>query len=148
VRPPAELRTVKKWRAGGIVLVVSEKAGDAPTPWTAPMTTTGWALTLAQCGGYRRRVDGIEHIVDANTGYLRGPGQDVSTATSDTRRERYTYLELEPPFLHELPGLSACRRPLAVEPRMAFAHRMLLRSLEGWPDRLEVESAVVTMLDQ
>jgi AraC-like DNA-binding protein len=143
---PADLAISSEWCAGGIGLTTLRGA-SRPTTWTAPVMTTGWALILARRGGYRRRADGLEHIVDANTGFLRGPGQDVSTATFATRHE-LTSLQIEAPFLDHLPDLTASRGPITVEPRVALAHRMLLRGLEESPEAMSIESAVLTLVQQ
>ena len=146
-RPPAELTVIGEWSSGGIRLTTAWGA-PPPTGWTAPILTTGWALTLVRRGAYRRRGDGQEHIVDGNTGFLRGPGQQVSTATIPDTIELLTTVGIEPPFLHHLPDLTSIRGPITVEPWVALAHRLLLRSLEERDDALCMEAAVVDLVSR
>jgi AraC-like DNA-binding protein len=146
-RPPTELTVTSEWSSGGIRLTTVWGA-PPPTGWTAPILTTSWALTLVRRGAYRRRGDGHEHIVDANTGFLRAPGQEVSTATLPDTMELLTTVGIEPPFLHHLPDLTSIHGPVSVEPRVALAHRLLLHSLDESDDALGMEAAVVDLVRQ
>ena len=137
---------VSEWKAPGILLCTI-RGRTLPRPWTDPVITTGWTLTLVRRGGYRRRVDGVEHIVDTNTGFVRGPGQEVSTATFATDDE-LTCLELGAPVLHQLPDLTPMRGLIEVEPRVALAHRLMLRRLDGTTDALTIEEAVLGFVHQ
>jgi AraC-like DNA-binding protein len=146
-QPPADPVIATAWSRDGIT-IATLRGSFPPEPWTAPLLTTTWGVTLADRGAYRRRADGLEQIVDATTGFLRRPGQEVSTSTFTRMPEDVSALTLDAPFLHQLPDLSASAGPITVEPSVALAHRLLRRRLQGPPDNLGVQCAVVELVQR
>jgi AraC-like DNA-binding protein len=142
--PLSDLVATDLWSSSAVR--VTQVAGTTRlSTWMTPVVTTGWAVTLVRRGGYRRRTDGFEHIVDAGTGFLRGPDEEVSTAAFATR-EVLTSVELHAPLLHGLPDLEPRRGPLPIEPQVALAHRLLVRRAVTEGDALGVENAVVDLV--
>jgi AraC-like DNA-binding protein len=133
------------WCGWGLRLITL-RADALSTTWTAPAVTRSWGLTLARRGAYRRRVDGLEHIVDASTGFVQAPGQVVSTATSWTGVKELTTIEVRAATVEHLPGLRDGPGPIEVEPPVALSHRLLLRQIALDLDSLSIESAVLRLI--
>jgi len=146
-QPPADPVIATAWSRDGIT-IATMRGSFPPEPWTEPLLTATWGVTLAHRGAYRRRADGLEQIVDAGTGFLRRPGQEVSTATFTRTPEDITALTLDAPFLHQLPDLSASAGPITVEPPVALAHRLLRRRLQEPADNLGLQCAVVELVQR
>ena len=144
---PADPVISTVWSHDGIT-IGTMRGSFPPEPWTAPLLTTTWGVTLAYRGAYRRRADGLEQIVDAGTGFLRRPGQEVSTSTFTSIPEDLTVVTLDAPFLHQLPDLSPSAGPVTVEPPVALGHRLLRRRLQEPPDNLGVQCAVVELVQR
>ena len=98
---------------------------------------------FARHGAYRRRADGVEYIVDGNTGFVRRPGEEWSSAVFTTAFEEVTVLEVDPDRLGHLPDLTDAAGPVPVEPDVALAHRLLVRALRG--DELRVDEGVIEL---
>lgn len=146
-KPPTEPVASTAWASDGITITTIH-GSFRPAPWTAPVRTGGWTVTLARQGAFRRRTDGLEQIVDATAGFVGRPGQEVSTATFTTAPEDVTFVRLHPPFLPQLPDLTAALGPITVEPSVAFAHRLLRQRLHQHADPLGVECAVVELVQR
>jgi hypothetical protein len=95
--PHPEVVITGKWITHDGAYLRTCRESAYPSPWTPPIVTDGWAITLVQNGAYRRRVDGMEHMVDATAGFLRGPGQEVSVATFTAGYGEFTTVLIRPP---------------------------------------------------
>jgi AraC-like DNA-binding protein len=115
-----------------------------PSRWSAPEVASRWGLVLARRGAYRRRADGVEYVVDANTGFVRRPGEEWSSAPFTTAFEELTVVDFEPEALGELPVDERAGGPVNVDPPRALAHRLLVRALGG--DDLDVELGIVELV--
>ena len=111
-----------------------------PEGWSDPQVATRWALVFARSGAYRRRADGVEYIVDGNTGFVRRPGEEWSSAVFTTAYEELTVLEVDPDRLGHLPDLTDAAGPVPIQPDVALAHRLLLGALRA--DELRLEEGV------
>jgi AraC-like DNA-binding protein len=111
-----------------------------PAGWSDQEVATRWAIVFVRRGAYRRRADGVEYIVDRNTGFVRRPGEEWSSAVFTTAYEELTVLEVDPDCLGHLPELTDAAGPVPVQPDVALAHRLLVRALHG--DELQVEEGV------
>jgi AraC-like DNA-binding protein len=107
--------------------------------------TDPWAFVLVRRGAYRRRVLGIEYVVDADTGYVRRPAEERSVSFfTDALHE--LILEVEPTALDHLPDLDTSAGPFTVNPKCALAHRRLIHSLRG--DDLDIELRVFDLVHE
>ena len=108
-----------------------------------PASGTRWALVFVRCGAYRRRADGVEYIVDGNTGFVRRPGEEWSSAVFTSAYEELTVLEVDPDRLGHLPDLTDAAGPVPVEPDVALAHRLLVGALRA--DELQLDEGVLDL---
>ncbi len=139
--------TTELWTCGGIR--VSRRRYHAERyPWGEPyIVDERDAVSLVRYGAYRRRSDGVEHLVDANTGFFRRRGEEVEVANFTGEREEFTLLELDEPTLAELfaepllPG-----GPFQVTPEIDFAHRLLLRSIRSRSDEAMIEESMMRLI--
>jgi AraC-like DNA-binding protein len=131
------------WKADGISIEVV-RGNFRPYSWSKPNPTTHWGVILARRGAYRRRADGVEHVVDANTGFVRRPGQEASVSVFSTAYEELTILQFEPGKLGRLPDLTKAVGPIQVDPKLALAHRLLLGAVHS--DDLETEVGVHALI--
>ena len=131
------------WTADGIT-IETLRGRFHPYGWSKPTPTTHWGVVLARRGAYRRRVEGVEHMVDVNTGFLRRPGQEASVSVFTTAYEELTFLQFEPGKLGELPDLTKAVGPIRVDPRVGLAHRLLIGAVGT--DDLETEAGVHALI--
>ena len=103
-----------------------------PEGWSDPQVATRWALVFVRCGAYRRRADGVEYIVDGNTGFVRsGRARSGARRCSPRRTRSSPSLEVDPDRLGHLPDLTDAAGPVPVEPDVALAHRLLVGALRA-----------------
>jgi AraC-like DNA-binding protein len=131
------------WSGNGMRLRTLRGRFD-PQGWSLAEVATSWGVVLARHGAYRRRADGVEYVVDANTGFIRRPGEEWSTSSFTTAYEEVTILELERTALEQLPDLDRSAGPITVDPSRALAHRLLVQALLG--DDLTVEAGAVDLV--
>ena len=117
-----------------------------PASWRLSDVATQWGLVLARRGAYRQRSDGVEFVVDANTGVVHRPGEEWSATAFTMAYEELTILELEPAALEHLPDLSASVGAFTVDPPRALAHRLLVHNLSS--DDLDIELTVLDLVHQ
>ena len=126
-----------RWQGEGVNLTTVRYHAE-PYEWKEPHHDTTDAVVLMRCGAYRRRVDGIESVVDPNTGCFRQRGGEVSVANFTGAPEEFTVIELESCVLGSMfaiPTLPA--GPFAVTPEIDLRHRMLLRDIAAGDDDAE-----------
>jgi AraC-like DNA-binding protein len=88
-------------------------------------------IVLVQSGAYRRRSDGVDHIVDTHTGCFRRIGEEVSIANFTGEPEEFTLVELSALVLEGLLASGALPNgPFSVTPEIDLAHRTLLTRLD------------------
>jgi methylphosphotriester-DNA--protein-cysteine methyltransferase len=133
------------WSGDGIRIRMA-RGTFRPAGWSALGMETGWAFVLGRRGAYRRRADGVEYVVDANTGFVRRPGEEWSWSSFTNALEEVTIVELEPPALEVLPDLGASAGPFTVDPPRAVAHRLLLHDLRA--DDLAIELGALDLVHQ
>jgi AraC-like DNA-binding protein len=122
------------------------RARYQPASWCMSHEATSWAFVLARRGAFRRRADGVEYVVDVNTGYVRRPGEEWSSAIFTTALEELTIVELEQAVLAHLPDLRSSVGPFTVDPARALAHRLLVHDLRS--DDLDIELGVLNLVHQ
>jgi AraC-like DNA-binding protein len=117
-----------------------------PASWSTSDVTIRWGFVLARRGAYRQRTDGVEFVVDANTGFVHRPGEEWSATAFTTAPEELTILELETAALDHLPDLAESVGPFTVDPSRALAHRLLVHNLRS--DALDIEVSVLELVHQ
>jgi AraC-like DNA-binding protein len=143
MEPPPTSTVSTLWKADGMSIEVV-RGHFRPHGWSPPEPTTQWGVILARRGAYRRRADGVEHVVDANSGFVRRPGQEASVSVFTTAYEELTVLLFEPGKLGRLPDLTKAVGPIHVDPKLALAHHMLLQAVHR--DDLETEVDVHALI--
>jgi AraC-like DNA-binding protein len=143
MEPPLTSTVSTLWEADGISIEVV-RGRFQPYGWSKPNPTTRWGVVLARRGAYRRRADGVEHVVDANSGFVRRPGQEASVSVFTTAYEELTVLQFDPGKVGGLPDVTKAVGPIEVDPRLALAHRLLLRAVHR--DDLETEIGVQALI--
>jgi AraC-like DNA-binding protein len=109
------------------------RCGCGRSGWSGPEATTAYRIVFVRRGCFRRRVDGMEHLLDPATAYFERPGQEQQVSHPVDGGDACTQLTLPPEYVFDGPD------PQFTEPRVDLAQRLLLRS--GDSDEF-VESAV------
>jgi AraC-like DNA-binding protein len=140
-------RTVARrvWTRDGITLF-EERSEYEPFPWCAPSLTTDWGVVLPRYGVYARRTNGVEHVVDVNTGFIRRPLDESSIAVMVEQPDELTILDIDEAVLDELPGVTGATGPLRISPQLDLAHRVLRCCVHTVCDDLTVQAAIVDVL--
>lgn len=142
---PGSTTSKRLWSGGGVVLY-HVRGEYEPFPWTAPSMSEDWAVVLPRFGMYRRRYDGLEHIVDVNTGFVRSPGEETAMEMPTDRPDELTVVRVDEAVLDGIGALARARGPLRVTPSLDLAHRLLRRRLAVGDDDFDVETAIVDVL--
>jgi AraC-like DNA-binding protein len=139
-------KTVSTEWSGDGFRIHTLRARYQPASWCVSHESPTWAFVLARRGAFRRQADGLEYVVDANTGFVRRPGEVWRTAIFTTALEELTIVELEPTALAHLPDLGSSVGPFAVDPPKALAHRLLVHDLRS--DDLDIEIDVLDLVHE
>jgi AraC-like DNA-binding protein len=117
-----------------------------PFTWIAPTVTQDWGVVLPRTGMYRRRCDGVAHLVDAMNGFVRRPGQEASIAMPLGYPDELTVLSVDEPALDAMPELTEAVGPLPISPETELAHRVLCARIAHRADDLAVQSSIVDVV--
>lgn len=116
-------------------------------PWGEPYAPSSSAVGLLRYGAFRRRTGGIEHLVDANTGFFRRKGEEAEAANFTGAPEEFTLIGMSDAALGELfaepvlpPG------PFTVDPVIDLGHRELLAAIRRGDDDAAIEEGVVALV--
>jgi AraC-like DNA-binding protein len=134
------------WCRGGIQVIRYRYYAER-YPWGPIFVPEENAVGLVCYGAFRRRSDGIEQFVDANTGFFRRFGEEVSAANFTGTPEQLTLVDLDDDVLVSLlgePGLPT--GPFYVTPAIDVAHRLLLRAIGRGGDALDIETRAVHLV--
>jgi hypothetical protein len=93
--------------------------------WSAPEETSAFTIVFVRRGCFRRRVKGVEHVLDPVTAYFERPGEEQQVAHPVDGGDACTQLTL--PAEYVLEGAE----PRFTEARVDLAQRLLLRCLDG-----------------
>ncbi len=115
--------------------------------WSNSFVPEDNGVVLARHGAYRRRSDGVEHLVDVNTGFFRRAGEEVSAANFTGEPEELTMIRIEEHVLESVlaePLLPT--GPFSVTPEIDFAHRLLLRGIRHDSDSVDIETRAIELI--
>jgi AraC-like DNA-binding protein len=133
------------WRCAGIQ-VDRERYHAERYSWREPHQDPLNAITLMRYGAYRRRADGVDHVVDVNNGCFLRRDETVTLANFTGEPEELTHVVVSDDFLAQLlaepilPG-----GPFTVTPKVDLDHRILLRAIDHGADDAEIEARVVDL---
>ena len=101
---------------------------------------TSTLSTDSSGGGFRIQTDGVEVVVDANTGFVHRPGNEWTSIVFTTAGEELTMVKLEPAALEHLPDLDALGRTVYRRPATSACPNGVV-GLVGRPEHLEAVAA-------
>jgi AraC-like DNA-binding protein len=115
-------------QGGSPGLTITAPKSRCPTGgWSPPHEDFRFAIALVRKGAWWRRVNGVEHVVDANTGYFRRAGDVIEIAHFAEGDHSGTIISVDPesatPVLAEIAQASG---PFVVTPHIDLAHRLLI----------------------
>ena len=84
----------------------------------------------------------MEHVVDANTGFVRRPGQETALAMPLGIPDELTVIDVDESALDTVTPLADSDGALRVTPTVSLSHRMLRSCLRAGADDLAVETAI------
>ena len=137
------VRQYQAWVGDG-VYVVNEENHLQPMPWHHAVNE-GYGLGISVQGAYRRRVRGIEQVVDSNTGFLRFAGDEVGVEHFVGGPGAITFVGIDPSVC---PGFEQVAQVPAftVTPAMALTHLRLVRGQRLGADDVALEALALDLL--
>lgn len=142
---PGRTLSRRVWTRDGLTMF-DVRGEYEPFPWSASSLTQRWGVVLPRSGIYARRADGVEHVVDVNTGFIRRPLVETSMSMLVDRPDELTILDVDEAVLDQLPDLTVASGPLRISPRVDLSHRVLRRCVASGRDDLAVQAAVMDVL--
>jgi AraC-like DNA-binding protein len=97
------------------------------TGWSGPELAAGFGLVLPRRGGFRRRSQGGEVLVDPTMGYLTRPG-DEEQFVHPAGGDQCTAVSVSARLWHEVVGEGPVRASVYVDARFDLDHRLLVRA--------------------
>jgi AraC-like DNA-binding protein len=99
--------------------------------WTRPHEDFRYGIAFIRTGAFRRRVNGVEHTVDPNTGYFRRPGETIEIAHFHDEAHEGTLIIVDPEAATpELAEIERASGAIAVTPRIALDHRLMTSAVQ------------------
>ena len=138
---PGRTSSRRLWCRDGIS-VLDVRGEYDPFPWSATWLNDRWSIVLPRHGVYRRRYDGVEHVVDTNTGFVRRPGQETAMAMPLGIPDELTIIDVDESALDAVTTLADADGALRVTPTVSLSHRVLRSCLRAGADDIAVESAI------
>jgi AraC-like DNA-binding protein len=126
--------------------ITAPRSRCAAGGWSAPHEDFRFGIALVRTGAWRRRVNGVEHFVDANTGYFRRPGELIEIAHFTDEAHAGTIIGVDPEVA--IPAFAEVERasgPFVVTPNVDLAHRLLTSALRGAAVH-DVEERTLTLI--
>jgi AraC-like DNA-binding protein len=139
------VRQYEAWSGDGVMVINEENEMLPRQPWHVALNG-GYGLGIAVQGAYRRRVRGVEQIVDANTGFLRFAGDEVGVQHFVGGAGGVTFVGLEPEVLPGYFDRVADVPAFTVTPHMALTHLRLVRAQRAGVDDVVIESLVLDLV--
>jgi AraC-like DNA-binding protein len=119
------LSTTVLFRAGGLVLA-DVRCPGGPREWSAPERANGHGLVFVRAGCFRRRVDGVESVIEPNVVYFEQPGQEQQIAHLVKGGEACTVVSVPNTTVASLWDGELPVRPVFTSPRVDVMHRLVL----------------------
>ena len=118
------------------------RCGCGRSTWSSLEQTSSYTIVFVRRGCFRRRVDGVESVLDPVTAYLERPGEAQQIAHPADGGDSCTQLLLPPDFVPE----ASDARVRFTRPQVDLAHRLLLRV--RWDDDVEFVDRAVALADE
>jgi AraC-like DNA-binding protein len=119
-----------------------------PSAWSQPEQATAHTVVFARHGWFRRRVRGIESVVDPALAYFTRPGDEQEFAHSGEAGDSCTAIELDEGLLASMwggePGLPD--QNAFTTPQLDLEQRFLLAAASRGADEAEVAERVVSLV--
>ena len=133
------------FRAGGLALA-DVRCPGGPREWSAPERAKGYGLVFVRAGCFRRRVEGVDSVIEPNVVYFEQPGQEQQIAHLVTGGEACTAISVPRTLVTSLWDGELPVRPLFTSPRVDVMHRLVLshaRQARGTDELAEELEALV-----
>jgi AraC-like DNA-binding protein len=144
------LSSTMLFRAGGLALA-DVRCPGGPPEWSAPECSKGHGLVFVRAGCFRRRVDGVESVIEPNVVYFEQPGQVQQIAHLVAGGEACTAVAVPDAMVASLWDGELPIRPVFTSPRVDVMHRLVLSHARQnrAPDKLAeaVEELVASAFD-
>ena len=118
--------------------------------WSPPEETAAFAVVFVRRGCFRRRVRGIESVVDSAVAYFARPGEEQQIAHPCEGGDACTAIGLTDDLLATMwggePGLPD--RPAFTTARLDLEHRLLVAAAARGADETEVTERVVSLVSR
>jgi AraC-like DNA-binding protein len=108
--------------------------------WSPPEEAVSYTIVFVRRGSFRRRVAGVESVLDPTTAYFERPGDEQQVAHPADGGDACTQLTLPPDYVEEGPP----PEPRFTRPHVDLAQRLLLRSA----DETEFVDLAIAIADQ
>jgi AraC-like DNA-binding protein len=113
------------FRAGGLALA-DVRCPGGPREWSAPERAKGHGLVFVRAGCFRRRVDGVESVLEPNVVYFEHRGREQQIAHLVTGGEACTAVSIPEAMVASLWDGELPLRPVFTSPRVDVMHRLVL----------------------
>jgi AraC-like DNA-binding protein len=113
--------------------------------WSKPEVTSSYTIVFVRRGCFRRRVDGVESVLDPATAYFERPGEEQQIAHPSDGGDACTQIALPDEFVSSLPADPFTPRSRFTLPDVDLSHRLLLGAVQ---DELEFAERVVSLAAQ
>jgi AraC-like DNA-binding protein len=110
--------------------------------WSTPELTSSYTIVFVRRGCFRRRVNGVESVLDPATAYFERPGEEQQVAHPSDGGDTCTQIALPDEFLSSLSVDPITLRPRFTPPDVDLWHRLLLCAVR---DELEFAEQVVSL---
>jgi len=101
------------------------RCGCGRSAWSEPEEAGAYTVVFVRRGCFRRRVDGVEHVVDSATAYFERPGEEQQIAHPADGGDACTQLTLPPEYVLDGP------EPYFTDAEADLAQRLLLHAGDG-----------------
>ena len=128
-------------------VVEDVRCGSHRGSWSAPEESARHAVVFVRAGCFRRRVDGVESLLDPVSVYFERPGQEQQVAHPRDGGDVCTQLVLDERFVDDAFGgeLGVPSRPMLTSADVDLAHRLLVRAAHAG-DVFDLTERVVTLV--
>ena len=125
--------------------VMDVRCRSARGPWSDPETGTGHGIVFVRRGTFRRRVNGVDELVDPTTAYFERPHDEQQIAHPLDGGDACTAIVLRPEVVAAMwggqPELPTA--PVPVDPSLDLQHRLLVGACRrSETERFEVAERV------